>query len=38
MGKKEDAEKDLATLRQLNPKLIPGLETAIKTGKDVDHY
>ena len=38
MGKKEDAEKDLATLKQLNPKLTPGLETALKTGKDVDHY
>jgi tetratricopeptide (TPR) repeat protein len=38
MGRKEDAQKDLATLRQLNPKLTPGLETAIKTGKDVDHY
>jgi tetratricopeptide (TPR) repeat protein len=38
MGKKEDAQKDLATLKQLNPKLSPGLETALKTGKDVDHY
>jgi tetratricopeptide (TPR) repeat protein len=38
MGKKEDAQKDLATLKQLNPKLTSGLETAIKTGKDVDHY
>jgi tetratricopeptide (TPR) repeat protein len=38
MGKKEDAKKDLATLKQLNPKLTPGLETALKTGKDVDHY
>jgi tetratricopeptide (TPR) repeat protein len=38
MGKKGDAEKDLATLKQLNPKLTPGLETAIKTGKDVDYY
>jgi tetratricopeptide (TPR) repeat protein len=38
MGKKKDAQKDLATLKQLNPKLSPGLETAIKTGKDVDHY
>ena len=38
MGKKEDAEKDLATLKHLNPKLTPGLEAAIKTGKDVDHY
>jgi tetratricopeptide (TPR) repeat protein len=38
MGKKEDAQKDLATLKQLDPKLMPGLETAIKTGKDVDRY
>jgi tetratricopeptide (TPR) repeat protein len=38
MGKKEDAEKDLATLKHLNPKLTPGLEAAIKTGKDVDTY
>jgi tetratricopeptide (TPR) repeat protein len=38
MGKKEDAQKDLATLKQINPKLTPGLETAIKTGKDVDRY
>jgi tetratricopeptide (TPR) repeat protein len=38
MGKKEDAQKDLATLKQVNPKLTPGLEAAIKTGKDVDTY
>jgi tetratricopeptide (TPR) repeat protein len=38
MGKKEDAQKDLATLKQINPKLTPGLEAAIKTGKDVDAY
>jgi tetratricopeptide (TPR) repeat protein len=38
MGKKEDAQKDLATLRQINPRMTPGLETAIKTGKDVDTY
>jgi tetratricopeptide (TPR) repeat protein len=38
MGKKEDAQKDLATLKQINPKLTPGLEAAIKTGKDVDTY
>jgi tetratricopeptide (TPR) repeat protein len=38
MGKKEDAQKDLATLKQINPKMTPGLETAIKTGQDVDHY
>ena len=38
MGKKEDAEKDLATLKQINPRLTPGLEAAIKTGKDLDRY
>jgi len=38
MGKKEDAQKDLATLKQINAKLTPGLETAITTGKDVDTY
>jgi tetratricopeptide (TPR) repeat protein len=38
MGKKEDAQKDLSKVQQLNPKLTPGLETAIKTGKDIDTY
>jgi tetratricopeptide (TPR) repeat protein len=38
MGKKDDAQKDLATLKQINPRMTPGLETAIKTGKDVDTY
>ena len=38
MGKKADAQKDLATLKQLDPKLAPGLEVALKTGKDVDKY
>ena len=38
MGKTDAAQKDLATLKQLNPKLTPGLEAAIKTGKDVDTY
>jgi len=38
MGKKEDAQKDLATLKQINPKLAPGLEVALKTGKDMDTY
>jgi len=38
MGKKEDAQKDLAKLKQINPKLTPGLEAALKTGKDVDTY
>ena len=38
MGMKEDAQEDLTTLKQINPKLTPGLEAAIKTGKDVDTY
>lgn len=38
MGKKEDAQKDLATLKQIDPKMTPGLEAAIKTGQDVDKY
>ena len=38
MGRKDDAQKDLATLKQINPRMTPGLETAIKTGKDVDTY
>lgn len=38
MGRKDDAQKDLATLNQINPRMTPGLETAIKTGKDVDTY
>jgi tetratricopeptide (TPR) repeat protein len=38
MGKIEDAQKDLATLKLVNPKLTPGLEAAIKTGKDLDRY
>ena len=37
MGRKEDAEKDLATLKQLDPKLAVLLETAIKAGKDTDY-
>ena len=37
MGKKEDAQKDLATLKQLDPKLAVALETAIKAGKDTDY-
>ena len=37
MGKKEDAQKDLATLKQLNSKLAVALETAIKAGKDTDY-
>jgi tetratricopeptide (TPR) repeat protein len=37
MGRKEDAQKDLATLKQLDPKLAVLLETAIKAGKDTDY-
>ncbi|MBV8226215.1 MAG: tetratricopeptide repeat protein [Verrucomicrobia bacterium] len=37
MGRKADAEKDLATLKQLDPKLATALETAIKAGKDTDY-
>ncbi|MBV9873214.1 MAG: tetratricopeptide repeat protein [Verrucomicrobia bacterium] len=37
MGKKADAEKDLATLKQLDPKLASALQTAIKAGKDTDY-
>jgi len=34
MNRKADAEKDLATLKHLNPKLAAELEEAIKTGKE----
>jgi tetratricopeptide (TPR) repeat protein len=37
MGRKADAEKDLATLKQLDPKLATALSTAIKAGKDTDY-
>jgi Tfp pilus assembly protein PilF len=37
LGRKADAEKDLATLKQLDPKLANALETAIKAGKDTDY-
>ncbi|HXM05354.1 MAG TPA: tetratricopeptide repeat protein, partial [Chthoniobacterales bacterium] len=37
MGRKADAEKDLATLKQLDPKLAVNLATAIKAGKDTDY-
>jgi tetratricopeptide (TPR) repeat protein len=37
LGRKADAEKDLATLRQLDPKLATALSTAIKAGKDTDY-
>src|SRR5262249_26365501 len=39
MGRKADAEKDLATLKKLNSRLAGELETYIKTGKeDEDLY
>jgi len=37
LGRKADAEKDLATLKQLDPKLATALSTAIKAGKDTDY-
>lgn len=37
MGRKTDAEKDLVTLKQLDPKLANALQTAIKAGKDTDY-
>jgi tetratricopeptide (TPR) repeat protein len=37
MGRKADAEKDLATLKKLNPKLADELEEFLKTGKE-DEY
>ena len=38
MGRKADAEKDLATLKKLNPKLAGELEEFLKTGKEEDEY
>ena len=38
MGRKSDAERDLATLRKLNPKLAGELEEFLKTGKEEDEY
>ncbi|HYY27454.1 MAG TPA: tetratricopeptide repeat protein [Chthoniobacterales bacterium] len=38
MGRKADAEKDLATLKKLNSKLAGELETFLKTGEEVDDY
>jgi hypothetical protein len=37
MNRKTDAEKDLATLKQLDGKLAAQLEAAIKTGKDTEY-
>ncbi len=38
MGRKADAEKDLVTLKKLNPKLAGELEEFLKTGKEEDEY
>jgi tetratricopeptide (TPR) repeat protein len=38
MGKKSDAEKDLATLKTLDPKLAGELTEFLKTGKEEDEY
>jgi tetratricopeptide (TPR) repeat protein len=38
MGRKADAEKDLATLKKLNPKLAGELEQFLKTGREVEDY
>ena len=37
MNRKADAEKDLATLKHLNPKLAAELEMTIKTGKEEEY-
>ena len=37
MNRKAEAEKDLATLKHLNPKLASDLEVAIKTGKEKEY-
>jgi tetratricopeptide (TPR) repeat protein len=37
MNRKADAEKDLAKLKQLNPKLASELAAAIKTGKEAEY-
>jgi tetratricopeptide (TPR) repeat protein len=38
MGRKADSEKDLVTLKKLNPKLAGELEEYLKTGKEEDEY
>jgi tetratricopeptide (TPR) repeat protein len=38
MGRKTDAQKDLATLKKLNPRLAGELEEFLKTGKEEDEY
>jgi tetratricopeptide (TPR) repeat protein len=38
MGRKADAEKDLTTLKKLNPKLAGELEHFLKTGREIEDY
>src|SRR6516165_8941637 len=38
MGRKADAEKDLATLKRMSPKLAGELEEFLKSGKEEDEY
>ena len=38
MGRRADAEKDLVTLKKLNPKLAADLQEFLKTGKEEDEY
>ena len=38
MGRKAEAEKDLATLKRMSPKLAGELEEFLKTGKEEDEY
>ena len=38
MGKGADAEKDLATLKKLNPKLAGELEEFHRTGREEEEY
>jgi hypothetical protein len=38
MGRQADAQKDLATLKKLNPKLAGEVEQFLKTGKEVEDY
>jgi hypothetical protein len=38
MGRKTDAQNDLATLKKLNPKLAGELEEFLETGKEEDEY
>jgi hypothetical protein len=38
MGRKSDAQADLATLQKLNPQLAKELAEVIKTGKEEDGF